>query len=393
MKFKRAAAFGAALPLAAAALGLGGCANWAYYWQSVGGHARVLVAAQPVSELLADPSTEPALKERLALAQRIRAFASAELALPSNHAYTRYTDLKRAAVVWNVVAAPADSLQLKTWCFAVAGCVSYRGYYEQASAQAHADALAGEGYEVSVYGVPAYSTLGKLDALGAFGADPLLNTFVKYPEGELARLIFHELAHQVAYAPDDSTFNESFASAVERLGAARWFAAHPSALGREAFALRDERAAQYRTLVRRTRERLQAVYAEFSNEKMPKIAVDIARPAMNSIAQSDAFYVQKTATMAQFRAEYAALKQSDDPAWRGYSGYDAAVARANNATVASMGTYDDLVPQFMALFEASGRDFAKFYDAVQALAKNSKAQRRERLKALPLAPQAEPPKN
>ena len=54
------------------------------------------------------------------------------------------------------------------------------------------------------------------------GGDPLLNTFINYPEGELARLIFHELAHQVVYAKDDTMFNESFATAVERLGVQRW---------------------------------------------------------------------------------------------------------------------------------------------------------------------------
>ena len=70
--------------------------------------------------------------------------------------------------------------------------------------------------------MPAYSTLGRLP--GAYFADPLLNTFINYPEVELARLIFHELAHEVAYASGDTMFNESFATAVERIGSARWIA-------------------------------------------------------------------------------------------------------------------------------------------------------------------------
>ena len=66
-----------------------------------------------------------------------------------------------------------------------------------------------------VGGVPAYSTLGWSD-------DPLLSTFIRYPDAQLARLVFHELAHQVVYARNDTTFNESFAVTVEEVGVRRW---------------------------------------------------------------------------------------------------------------------------------------------------------------------------
>ena len=208
---------------------LSGCSTAGYYWQSASGHLAMLAAARPVPDVLVDPQTPPALKERLALSQRIRSFAAQNLQLPNNASYKRYADLRRPSVVWNVVAAPELSLTLKTWCFAVVGCVGYRGYFDEQAARAEAAALAAVGFEVSVYGVPAYSTLGKLNWLGG---DPLLNTFINYPEGELAKLIFHELAHQVAYAADDTMFNESFATAVERLGSQLWLTtqASPAAL-------------------------------------------------------------------------------------------------------------------------------------------------------------------
>jgi predicted aminopeptidase len=203
------------LLLAGALLTLAGCADTRYYWQSVSGHVALMQAARPVDDWLRDPQTPPALRERLALSQRIRSFAVTELALPDNASYRRFADLQRRAVVWNVVAAPEYSLTLQTWCFPVLGCVGYRGYFSEAEARAQAAQLQAQGLEVTVYGVPAYSTLGWMNWAGG---DPLLNTFIHYPEGELARIVFHELAHQVLYVPDDTTFNESFATAVEQLG-------------------------------------------------------------------------------------------------------------------------------------------------------------------------------
>ncbi len=124
--------------------------------------------------------------------------------------------------VWNVVATPELSLKLKTWCFPVMGCVGYRGYFDKAGADALAAELRAQGLEVDVYGVPAYSTLGWTNWMGG---DPLLSTFIGLARrAKLARLVFHELAHQVAYASDDTAFNESFAVAVERIGGNRWLA-------------------------------------------------------------------------------------------------------------------------------------------------------------------------
>jgi predicted aminopeptidase len=218
---------------------------------------QMLNAARPVDDWLGDAQASEQLKSRLALSQRIRSFAVSELKLPDNPSYRRYADLRRSAVVWNVVAAPEFSLTLKTWCFPVTGCVGYRGYFNEAEARAEADRLKAQGLETSVYGVPAYSTLGWMNWAGG---DPLLNTFIGYPEGELARLIFHELAHQVVYAKDDTMFNESFATAVERLGSQRWLdseAAHGNGK-RQDYVQFDGRRRQFRALALATRLELAA---------------------------------------------------------------------------------------------------------------------------------------
>jgi len=344
-------------------LGLAGCADTRYYWQSVSGHLRLMHAAQPIDQWLASDSTAPALRTRLVLAQSMRRFAVTDLYLPDNASYQRFADVPRRFAVWNVVAAPEFSLTLKTWCFPVAGCVGYRGYFDAADAQALAASLRAQGLEASVYGVPAYSTLGWLNWAGG---DPLLSTFVNYPDGQLAGLMFHELAHQVLYVPDDTLFNESFATAVERLGAQAWLAQHGTAQARQTHAQTEARRLQFRALTRSTREHLAQVYMK----NMP-LAHD--RQALTAM---------KAEVMQAFRQAYEKLKAD----WGGYAGYDAWVAQANNAAFGAVAAYDDLVPGFEALFVHSGRDWPRFYDAVRQLARLDAPLRHAKLKSMILKP-------
>ena len=356
------ASIAGAATILVASVCLTGCTNLGYYWQSVSGHLAVVNAAKPISEWLDDSKTPDATKKRLELSQRIRAFASAELKLPDNPSYRRYADLQRRAVVTNVVAAPEYSLSLKTWCFPVAGCVGYRGYYNEADAKAEAASLKAQGLEVSVYGVPAYSTLGYMNWAGG---DPLLSTFIHYPEGELARLVFHELSHQVLYVKDDTMFNESFATAVERIGGKRWLQQHGSEAAQKEYAEFDVRRTQFRALTLRTRARLAEIYLQKPLESQ----TNSAQAATNIIA------IDKQKVMQQLRDDYAQIKQN----WGGYAGYDNWIANANNASLGAQASYDELVPQFEALFEKQGKDWQKFYDAAKALVPLPRDERRAAL--------------
>lgn len=338
---------------------LGGCADTGYLLRTLQGHLQVLRAARPVEQWLSDEHTPAALRQRLQLAQRMRSFSVSDLGLPDNASYTSYADLQRSAVVWNVVAAPAFSLTLKTWCFPVAGCIGYKGYFEEKQAQAESRRLQTQDLETSVYGVPAYSTLGWMNWAGG---DPLLNTFIRHPEGELARMIFHELAHQLLYVQDDTVFNESFATAVERLGAQRWLAAQGSLQAQQEYAELDARRQQFRALTRATRRAMETVYSGAA-----ALEADLAQRSE-----------RKQRAMQEFRERYAQLKAS----WGGYAGYDAWVARANNASFGAIAAYDELVPGFEALFTASGQDWPRFYDAVRRLARLPKEERTQTLKQL-----------
>jgi predicted aminopeptidase len=337
------------------ALLLSGCSAFEavdYYWQGTAGEFDILARAKPVDEVIAQ-GEDAALSIRLARAREIRAFASSELGLPDNRSYTRYSDVGRPFVVWNVYATPALSLKPRQWCFPIAGCVNYRGYFREAEARAEAERFRALGDDVYVSGVPAYSTLGYFD-------DPLLSTFVRWPETEVARLVFHELAHQVLYVKDDSVFNESFAVTVEEAGVTRWLAAQNSPKLDAEFARAQRYRMIFRDLVNSTRTRLAAIYAGEASDEAKRAAKAEALEAMG--------------------AAYTAAKTADP----GFAGYDRwfrgyANEGPNNASLASVALYTAQVPAFEALLAQEGGDLPRFYLRVKTIAALDKPDRQRAL--------------
>lgn len=352
----RVLALAAALVLAAL---VASCGSVRYYSQAVWGGADVLVKRKPVDRLLEARRARvlsAGTRDRLRLSQEIRDFASRELGLPDNRSYRSYADLGRPYAVWNVVATPRLSLEPKTWCYPFAGCAAYRGYFSERAARRHGDRLTADGYDVRVGGVAAYSTLG-------WFADPVLNTFLDYADADLAALIFHELAHQVVYVKDDSSFNESFATAVEVAGVRRWL----RSLGR------DGELAAFESARRRRRD-LNRYLLE-------------ARAELESIYGSDDGDQRKLARKAElFRALPSRYRRELVPAWRaagddagGESNLGEWLSRLNNADLVSAATYNDLVPAFQALLEATRGDFRAFHAEVERLAELPPEERRRQL--------------
>ena len=333
----------------------GGCAQLGYYMQAAQGQYSLMAQARPIDDWLSDPATGAKLKTKLARVKEIRRFAAAELGLPDNGSYKFYADLKRPFVLWNVVAAPALSLEPAKWCFPIAGCVNYRGYYSKEAAQAFAADLRREGLDVQIGGVPAYSTLGWFD-------DPVLSTFIQYPDGELARLVFHELAHQVAYAKDDSQFNESFAVAVEEVGVERWMARFGDEKMRRAYRDYEARKKDFLALLMKYRTALKANYD-------------------SSSADADKLRV-KAELFQSLKDEYQVLKEN----WGGYAGYDRWFAEPlSNAHLASIATYHDFVPGFRALL-LQEKSLPGFYAAVRRMAGEGKSLRHQQLAELGTPP-------
>jgi len=327
------------LLLAALAPLVCGCATLRYYSQAVGGQLDLMRRAAPIEEELARDAVPAALKAKLQAVLRIREFASRELGLPDNGSYRSYADLERQYVAWNVFAAPEFSIEPVRACFPFAGCVGYRGYFAEADARLEAAALRARGHDVHIGGVPAYSTLGWFD-------DPVLNTFIHYPEAELARLIFHELAHQLLYVKNDTRFNESFATTVEQAGVARWLAANGNARERAAFDRSQGMKREFVALVLKYRTILEQYYRRDLSAEEKRLG--------------------KAQRFSEMELEYAALRLT----WGGFSGYDRWFAdKPNNATLASIALYTELVPALRALLAHAGGDLRRFYAAAKDLAR------------------------
>jgi len=327
------------------AVAVAGCSTLGYYVQSVQGHFSMLRAARPIPDIVADPATNEPLKQRLQRAEHIRAFASTALALPDNQSYRSYADLHRPFVVWNVFAAPELSMELKQWCYPIVGCATYRGYFDREAADRMAAELRAEGYEVNVGGVSAYSTLG-------WFADPLLNTFIGGTEGQLAGLIFHELAHQVVFVGGDTTFNESFATAVEREGVRRWLEDNGNDASRSAYSDFAQRRSEFLALLLKYRELLLSTYRSKQSDSDKR--------------------ARKQQLLRALKDDYAALRTS----WGGFAGYDRFFAQdLNNAHLGAVAAYNDWVPAFDQLLAQSGGEFPRFYERVKELANMPKKDR------------------
>ncbi|MGH8598536.1 MAG: aminopeptidase [Gammaproteobacteria bacterium] len=332
---------------AALILGLVGCASLQFYGQAIYGHFELQAARRPLSVVLNDPTTSPALRRKLSIAQAARQFASAGLGLPEN-GYRHYSDLGRPFVVWNVFAAPALSLELQHSCFLVVGCLDYRGYFSAAAAEGYARLLRTRGYDVFVGGVAAYSTLGWFN-------DPVLNTMVRWSDAVLVKTIFHELAHQQVYLNGDSTFNESFATAIAEYGLKRWQAEDPIARDIVDDTVHDR---EFVALLQRYRAALERLYASTAT-----IAEKTARKTeiLNALTRD---YQQRKAQWGKV-ARYDAWMSSD----------------LNNAKLGSIATYHDYVDAFTALLRCENENLFRFYAVVRELTKLSPTARQAKLRA------------
>ena len=332
---------------------ISGCGTL-YLTQAASGQFSVLHKRRPIVQVVADPATPASLRTRLIDVRAAREFAVTELHLPDNRSYRTYADIKRPYVVWNVVATREFSVEPEHWCFPIAGCVAYHGYFKEKSARRFASRLAAKGFDVTVGGVPAYSTLGKF-------ADPVLSSMMRYGDSELAAIIFHELAHQLLYVKDDSEFNEAFATTVEDVGLERWLKlrGHPDLM--QEFLDENAKENAFIALFAGRRAQLRKLYAS---------AIPPARMRQ-----------EKAAIFAQLTADARALQhqQGDDY-------YESWLEEGlNNAHLASVATYYQCVPGFQRLLAEQDGDLLRFYAAARQLARKPREVRHQQLCQTPNA--------
>jgi len=324
-------------------LPLAGC----YLLQAAQGQLSLAAKRQPIATVIANPQTKPTLRTRLEYVQAARSFASSQLGLPDNASYTSYVDLQRRYVLWNVFATPEFSVEPTQWCFPIAGCVVYRGYFNERAAERFALQLRANGHDAAVSGVPAYSTLGHF-------ADPVMSSMLEWSDAQVAATLFHELAHQVLYVKDDSAFNEAFATAVEATAIERWLTAQHQLEQLQRWRIQRQRSVEFSALLLATRDQLRELYAS-----------PVPRAEMRD---------RKQQLFGELKFKYLLLKQS----WNGYSGYDTWFKRRlSNADFIAIATYQSCVPAFERLLHSVDDDLPRFYAAVRELARQNKLTRQQ----------------
>jgi len=324
---------------------LQGCSTLSYYHQAISGQSELLQKRIPITAALADKNLDAQVRQKLLIVQEARVFAVKELGLPDNKSYHDYADLKRPYVMWSVFVTPAFSLKPKRWCYPVVGCITYRNYFSQSDAQAYADKMQAQGYDVYVTGVPAYSTIGWFD-------DPVTNTMMHWQDYDLVGTLFHELAHQKFYIKNDTMFNESLARTIEHEGLRRWMGSRLRDDVHKKYLLEDQREAEFVRIVLDARKELELLYAK-------KDVAEKTLPAKLDIFRS-------------LRREYIQLRKQ----WKGYEAYDNWMfSGVNNAKVQAIATYYDYVPAFKRMLAEQGDDLSLFYRHIEKLMNMNKKER------------------
>ena len=331
-----------------AALLAGGCETVHFYSQAATGQLKILAGRKPIDRLVQDEDTDPKLRRQLEWVRAIRAYAAGELHLPVGSAYSDFTQLEDEYVLYNLVAAPEFSLSPKRWCYPIAGCASYRGYFNKRDAEVNEGRLRAQGYDVYLGPVPAYSTLGWFD-------DPVLSSFVDWKPERLASLLFHELAHRRVYIGGDTRFNESFATAVSRIALPDWRRRHGFP---EPKVANVEQARRVNSLMVTARAQLKDIY--------------------DSDATTEEKRARKARTLRQLRHCYRQASEG----WTEDKKFTRMIEKTNNATLALVSEYQSQVPAFVQLYRDSGSDWEAFYTAVEQLGALPKDERKQRLEAL-----------
>jgi predicted aminopeptidase len=337
---------GIGLLLLTGVLALGGCSSVGYYSQAVTGHLKLMSARQSIEKLLAADDTDPELRGKLQTLVNARQYAVSALALPENDSYKTYVETGRRAITWNVVATEEFSMSPNTWCFPVAGCVSYRGYFDRHDAEKFAASLADRSYDITIGGASAYSTLGWFD-------DHVFDPMLRGDDLSYVGTLFHELAHQVLYVKDDSNFNEAFASFVEQVGVRRWLEDQQQAKRIEGYDASLDRAGEFVELLKHTRQALLELYK---------------KPVADAVKRK-----RKQLVFGAMREEYEILKAS----WGDYKGYDVWFRRElNNARLVAVATYRRYVPAFHVMYDEVDGDLQRFYTLAEEVSALPADQRR-----------------
>ena len=345
-----------------------GCSDLGYYWQAASGHLELLNRKQDIQELLDSPHTPAELKWKLKLVKSVRKFAIQQLAIPENEGYSGYVELDRPYVTMVVTAAPELELNARKWCYWFIGCQEYRGYFDEEQARTYAEELRRQELDVSVSQITAYSTLGWLNKswMPDYFSDPVLSTFLRRNDAELITVLIHEMAHQVVYVSNDTSFNESFAVFVEQEGLRQFLGyADDKAI------LDDDRTELYQWYLKASKDR--HLFRHLINstfEEMEKLF-------SSELANAEKLR-KKQQLFDDLRENYLTHKNE----FRVLSYDNWFKQDLNNTHLLGVKRYHSKVDKFERLFNQQGKDLGQFFQVVRKLAEASLKERNRRLSLL-----------
>lgn len=321
------------------------CTDLGYYWHSTKGHLALMNKRVDIDDMLESPDLDADLRQRLLLVKNIRAFSVDELALPDSGSYHNYVQLDRDYLLQNLFAAKEFSTQLHKWCFPVAGCLSYRGYYDEELLNEYANQLRAQNFDLHIAYVPAYSTLGWFD-------DPVLSSFINWPDYRLAGLLFHELTHQRIYIDDDTQFNESLAVAIQQAGTELWLKANNEEAQLDEFTRWIVYRREVVSLIEETRKKLTRLYRENLDDTTKR---QIKQAIFDGSRESYADIAERLNYQGGFKDWFA--------------------GELNNAKIGSVSAYNIHVPAFLAIIKSLKYDFEVFFTQVELIGTMDKPER------------------
>ncbi len=251
--------------LVAGFLGLGlvtgGC-TVGYLFHVGKGQLRIVCGSRSTEAVLRDAEVPESVKKKIRLVLDAKAFGEAELGLAPSKNYTRYYMVKHPPVAYNLTASPRFDIEAYAWCFPVAGCLPYKGFFARERAERDSARMSRRGYDTYIRPVGAYSTLG-------WFRDPIFSTMLRYPDPVLVEVILHEMVHGTIFLKGQGAFNEGVATFVGEKGAEAFFRSRGGLTGEQSKEMARRRRANglFQKTMSSLAERLRVLYRSEGEEE------------------------------------------------------------------------------------------------------------------------------
>lgn len=187
-----------------------------YLFSVVSGGINVLTHTVPIEEVLAGNTLTQEEESKLELVPDTRQYAEDVIGLNVGDSYTRFYDTSGQPLSYSLSASRAEAFDSVEWWFPIVGGIDRLGFFESEAAEAKAEELSAQGFDVYTYEPVAFSLLGYIP-------DPVTSPMLDLEPIQLMEVLFHELLHSTIYRAGDSTFSEGLAGFVGQTAAVEYY--------------------------------------------------------------------------------------------------------------------------------------------------------------------------